>query len=133
MGTMLAWTSCTTRACIAVRQVGRSGKKLCGGTDLVEVTAPFSDGRPALVQRFEYIGTGVQTARAAPLKRNARAARIGGSVMCEHEDVLEAMQRRLGGSPCMTRVRRRTVEHRFGTIQFSMGTRHFPMRSLRQV
>ena len=51
----------------------------------------------------------------------------------EHEDVLDAMQRRLDGSPGMMRVRRRTVEHPSGTIKFWMGARHFLMRTLQHV
>ena len=51
----------------------------------------------------------------------------------EHEDVLETMQRRLDASPGMMRVRRRTVEHPFGTIKFWMGARHFLMRTLQHV
>lgn len=51
----------------------------------------------------------------------------------EHEDVLEAMQRRLDGPPGMMRVRRQTVEHPFGTIKFWMGARHFLMRTLQHV
>jgi transposase len=35
----------------------------------------------------------------------------------EHEDVLDAMQERLDQAPEMTRLRRQTVEHPFGTIK----------------
>ncbi|MGG5824077.1 IS1182 family transposase [Falsiroseomonas sp. HW251] len=51
----------------------------------------------------------------------------------EHEGVLDAMQRRLDQRPDAMRVRRRTVEHAFGTIKAWMGATHFLTRTLRQV
>ena len=39
----------------------------------------------------------------------------------EHEEVLEAMQKRLNRTPQTSRVRRQTVEHPFGTIKAWMG------------
>ena len=51
----------------------------------------------------------------------------------EHEEVLEAMQKRLDGKPNVMRIRRQTVEHPFGTIKFWMGARHFLMRTLEHV
>jgi transposase len=51
----------------------------------------------------------------------------------EHEDVIEAMQARLDRWPNAMRVRRRTVEHVFGTLKDWMGRSHFKMRGLRNV
>lgn len=51
----------------------------------------------------------------------------------EHEAVLERMQRRLDADPTVMRVRRRTVEHVFGTIKGWMGAEHLRMRRLRNV
>jgi transposase len=51
----------------------------------------------------------------------------------EHEAVLEAVQRRLDANPSAMRVRRRTVEHVFGTIKGWMGATHFQMRRLGNV
>ncbi|MES2992165.1 MAG: IS1182 family transposase [Pseudomonadota bacterium] len=51
----------------------------------------------------------------------------------EHEDVLELMQRRLAQQPEAMTLRRRTVEHVFGTIKHWMGTTHFLTRGLPQV
>ena len=51
----------------------------------------------------------------------------------EHEAVLEAVQRRLDADPGAMRVRRRTVEHVFGTIKGWMGATHFQMRRLGNV
>jgi transposase len=51
----------------------------------------------------------------------------------EHEEVIEAMQARLDRMPGAMRVRRRTVEHVFGTLKDWMGRSHFKMRRLRNV
>src|SRR5258707_6953556 len=45
----------------------------------------------------------------------------------EHEDVLEAVQKRLDKNPQAMRQRRETVEHPFGTLQMRMVARHFFM------
>jgi transposase len=50
----------------------------------------------------------------------------------EHEDVIDAMQKRLDAGNAMT-VRRRTVEHTFGTIKSWMGYTHFLTRGLERV
>jgi transposase len=51
----------------------------------------------------------------------------------EHEEVLEAVQRRLDENPEAMRRRRETVEHPFGTIKARMGATHFLMKRLRNV
>jgi hypothetical protein len=51
----------------------------------------------------------------------------------EHEEVLEAVQRRLENSPESMTVRRRTVEHVFGTLKSWMGYTHFLTRRLPHV
>jgi transposase len=48
----------------------------------------------------------------------------------EHEEVLEAVQRRLDKDPDAMIVRRRTVEHVFGTLKHWMGATHFLTRTL---
>lgn len=48
----------------------------------------------------------------------------------EHEAVLEEMQHRLNHAPDMMRVRKRTVEHPFGTLKQWMGSTHFLTRRL---
>jgi len=51
----------------------------------------------------------------------------------EHEEVIEAMQRRLDRMPeAMTR-RRSTIEHVFGTLKHWMGSAHFLTRTLANV
>lgn len=51
----------------------------------------------------------------------------------EHEAVLEAMQHRLDRQLDAMTIRRRTVEHVFGTIKHWMGSTHFQMRGLGRV
>jgi hypothetical protein len=51
----------------------------------------------------------------------------------EHEDVLEAMQRRLDNAPESMRLRRQTVEHPFGTLKAWMGATHFLTKELKNV
>lgn len=51
----------------------------------------------------------------------------------EHEAVLEAVQRRLDRAPDSMTVRRRTVEHVFGTLKSWMGYTHFLTRRLPNV
>jgi transposase len=51
----------------------------------------------------------------------------------EHEAVLEKMQRRLDGKPEAMKVRRRTIEHVFGTLKHWMGSAHFLMKTLGHV
>src|SRR5712672_380075 len=51
----------------------------------------------------------------------------------EHEEVLEAVQKRLDGNPLAMRIRRETVEHPFGTMKARMGATHFLMKTLPKV
>lgn len=51
----------------------------------------------------------------------------------EHEHLIDAMQARLDRTPNAMRIRRRTVEHVFGTIKDWMGRGHFKTRTLERV
>jgi transposase len=51
----------------------------------------------------------------------------------EHEEILDAMQRRLDRAPDSMRIRRQTVEHPFGTLKAWMGSTHFLTRTLKNV
>ena len=51
----------------------------------------------------------------------------------EHEDILDAMQKRLDQKSDAMRLRRQTVEHPFGTIKAWMGATHFLTRTLKRV
>ena len=47
--------------------------------------------------------------------------------------MLDAMQRRLDRIPDAMKIRRRTVEHVFGTLKYWMGSTHFLMKTLKHV
>jgi len=51
----------------------------------------------------------------------------------EHEEELETMQARLDEAPDSMRIRRRTVEHPFGTLKAWMGATHFLTKGLERV
>jgi len=51
----------------------------------------------------------------------------------EHEDILDAMKRRLKLKVDAMRIRRETVEHPFGTIKAWMGATHFLTRTIDRV
>ncbi|MGJ0483776.1 MAG: IS1182 family transposase [Methylomicrobium sp.] len=51
----------------------------------------------------------------------------------EHEEILDAMQRRLDMAPDSMRIRRQTVEHPFGTLKAWMGSTHFLTKTLGKV
>jgi transposase len=51
----------------------------------------------------------------------------------EHEDVLDEMQRRLDRQPDTMLLRKRTVEHVFGTLKHWMGWTHFLTRGMANV
>jgi hypothetical protein len=51
----------------------------------------------------------------------------------EHEEVLERVQSRLDRSPNKMTLRRRTIEHVFGTLKHWMGATHFLTRGLDNV
>jgi transposase len=51
----------------------------------------------------------------------------------EHEDVLDAMQKRLNRTPQAARIRRRTAEHPFATFKAWMGATHFLTKSIPRV
>lgn len=51
----------------------------------------------------------------------------------EHEAVLESMQARLVNTPDAMRIRKRTVEHPFGTLKAWMGATHFQTKTLDHV
>jgi hypothetical protein len=68
-----------------------------------------------------------------PIKSRCTPAKQRRITRWEHEDVLEAVQRRLDEKPGAMRVRRETVEHPFGTIKARMGATHFLMKRLPRV
>jgi transposase len=68
-----------------------------------------------------------------PLKSRCTTAKERRITRWEHEDVLEAVQRRLDLNPGAMRQRREVVEHPFGTIKMRMGATHFLLKTLPKV
>ena len=68
-----------------------------------------------------------------PIKNRCTTAKERRIVRWEHEEVLEAVQRRLDLNPGAMRQRREVVEHPFGTIKLRMGATHFLMKRLPKV
>ena len=68
--------------------------------------------------------------RNCSLKSRCTPSRI---TRWEHEDVLEAVQKRLDENPHAMRTRRETSEHPFGTIKMRMGSTHFLTKTLPKV
>jgi transposase len=68
-----------------------------------------------------------------PIKAKCTTGEYRRITRWKHEAVLEAMQDRLDHRPDAMRVRRRTVEHPFGTLKMWMGTTHFLTKTLPRV
>jgi len=68
-----------------------------------------------------------------PIKAQCTPAKLRRVTRWEHEGVLDAMQRHLDQRPDTMRVRRRTVEHPFGTLKAWMGATHFLTKTLKRV
>jgi hypothetical protein len=71
--------------------------------------------------------------QGCPLKSRCTTAPQRRITRWEHEEVLEAVQRRLDLNPQAMRQRREVVEHPFGTIKLRMGATHFLMKTLPKV
>jgi hypothetical protein len=71
--------------------------------------------------------------QSCPIKSHCTTGPQRRIVRWEHEDVLEAVQRRLDLNPQAMRQRREVVEHPFGTIKMRMGATHFLMKTLPKV
>lgn len=91
------------------------------------------------IHRFTREENGLQIRRywssecpGCPLKAQCTPSPYRRISRWEHEDVLEAMQRRLARQPEAMTLRRRTVEHVFGTLKHWMGATHFLTRGLPQ-
>jgi transposase len=67
------------------------------------------------------------------LKRQCTTNQYRRIARTEHEDVLDAMQRRLDRTPQASRLRRQTAEHPFGTLKAWMGATHFLTRTIPRV
>ena len=92
------------------------------------------------VYRFTREENGLQIRRywtsscpSCPLKSRCTPSDYRRVSRWEHEPVLEAMRRRLDRQPDAMTLRRRTVEHVFGTLKHWMGSTHFLTRTLEHV
>lgn len=75
-----------------------------------------------------------EVCRRCPLKAQCTSDRRWRRIArWEGEAVLNTMAVRLAANPQMTRLRRNTVEHPFGTIKHAMNQGHFLLKGLRQV
>jgi hypothetical protein len=68
-----------------------------------------------------------------PLKTKCTPSPYRHITRWEHEEVLERMQAQLDRTPQASKVRRRTVEHAFGTLKAWMGSTHFLTKTLPKV
>ncbi len=73
------------------------------------------------------------TCQSCPIKPSCTTSKERRITRWEHEQVHEAVQRRLDEHPEKMRQRRETVEHPFGTIKARMGATHFLMKTLPRV
>ncbi len=70
---------------------------------------------------------------SCPLKQQCTTGTERRVKRWEHEAVLDTMQERLDRDPDKMRVRRKTVEHPFGTLKAWMGATHFLTKTLARV
>ncbi len=92
------------------------------------------------IYRFTREENGLQIRRywtsacpACPMKAQCTPSDYRRISRWEHEPVVEAAQRRLDRRPDAMTVRRRTVEHVFGTLKHWMGSAHFLTRGFANV
>ena len=71
--------------------------------------------------------------RSCPIKHRCTTGKERRITRWQHEQLLEAVQRRLDEHPEKMRQRRESVEHPFGTIKDRMGATHFLMKTLPRV
>src|SRR6266705_2410210 len=68
--------------------------------------------------------------QSCAIKRRCTTGKERRITRWEHEQVLEAVQKRLEKNPQAMRQRRETAEHPFGTLKMRMGATHFLMKRL---
>ncbi|MBM3549085.1 MAG: IS1182 family transposase [Alphaproteobacteria bacterium] len=117
---------------------GRFGKQ-----DFVYIAADDVYRCPAgerLVYRFTSVESGLNVHRywtsacgTCSLKARCTPSAQRRIRRWEHEDVVEAVQRRLDADPEAMRRRRETVEHPFGTMKARMGATHFLTKTMPKV
>jgi hypothetical protein len=68
-----------------------------------------------------------------PIRSQCTTSKYRRIARWEHEDVVERAEARLSRAPHVSRLRRQTVEHPFGTLKVWMGSTHFLMKTLPNV
>ena len=117
---------------------GRFGKReFIYHADADEYECPAGE---RLIRRMETTEGGLKlfrywtsVCRQCPLKPQCTSGKERRITRWKHEDVVERAQARLEQHPEMMRIRRRTVEHPFGTIKGWMGSQHFKTKTLPHV
>lgn len=92
------------------------------------------------IWRFSRIEGGIRLHRywslrcpRCPLKEQCTPSNYRRISRWEHQEVLDAMERRLDQLPDSMRIRRQTTEHCFGTLKLWKGSAHFLTRRLANV
>jgi Transposase DDE domain len=103
----------------------------------------LADGCPAgqrAIWRFTTVENGMTIHKywssacpRCPIKSQCTTSDYRRIARWEHENVLDAMQRRLNRTPRASRIRRQTVEHPFGTLKAWMGAKHFLTKTMPRV
>src|SRR5271168_4121118 len=120
------------------------GTKLISEVNVDQAIAWAARLRDAVLQFFERVRHDDWMAKRPRDSQHRRCSRCALHKQCttgrerrvrrwEHEAVLDKMQRRLDRKPGQMRIRRRTIEHVFGTLKLWMGPSHFLMRTLPHV
>ena len=105
-----------------------AGYRCPNGEKLFPRTHWVKDGHRVIVYYHE------AACKRCPIRAQCTSAKRRRQIVrWEGEAVLDAMATRLAANPQMTRQRRNTVEHPFGTIKHAMNQGHFLMKGLRQV
>jgi hypothetical protein len=93
--------------------------------------------RQRAIRRFATVEKGVTVTKywssacpRCPLKARCTNGDYRRITRTEYEDALDRMQARLDDMPNAMRVRRRTVEHTFGTLKSWMGATHFLTKTM---
>ncbi len=94
----------------------------------------------ALIWRFETIEHGLKlhcywssNCKSCSMKAQCTPSTNRRIKRWVNEALLDAMQERLDHSPDIMRIRRKTVEHPFGTLKFWMGSAHFLTMTMERV
>jgi transposase len=94
----------------------------------------------SLIWRFASVEKGMTNHRywssnckGCPLKEKCTPSGQRRVTRWEHQDVLDEMQARLEQHPDAMRIRRSSVEHRYGTIKSWMGSTHFLTKGIERV